>query len=101
MKALVVAALLAWQLGAAELKPQTVEAFDRYIKETEHRLDNATGFLWADESPDRAQRVKQGLIVVAPFGKRPDVEVTGGLVHDWVGSVFIPGATIEKTIEKM
>jgi len=27
--------------------------------------------------------------------------VIGGLVHDWVGSVFVPGATIEKTIRKM
>jgi len=101
MKCLAVAALILAQLSAADLKPQTVEAFDRYVRQTEERLGKATPFLWADESPDRARRVKQGEIVVAPFGKRPDIDVIGGLVHDWVGSVFVPGATIEKTIRKM
>jgi hypothetical protein len=101
MKCLALAALLVSQLGAGELKPQTVEAFDRYIRQTEQRLDARTGFLWADESADRARRVRQGQIAVEPFGPRPDMEVPGGLVHDWVGSVFIPGATLEKSLAVM
>jgi hypothetical protein len=101
MRCLAVAVFIASQLGAADLKPQTIEAFDRYIRQTEQRLDGRKDFLWADESADRAQRVRQGQIVVQPFGARPDMDVADGLVHDWVGSVFVPGVTLEKTIATM
>ncbi|MBZ5626900.1 MAG: hypothetical protein LAQ69_50730 [Acidobacteriia bacterium] len=101
MKRIVVAALLASSLGAAELKPQTVEAFDRYIRQTEQRLDGQKGFLWADESADRARRVRQGEIVVQRFASTPEADVPGGLAHDWVGSVFIPGVTLVKTLSAM
>jgi hypothetical protein len=92
------AALLALPACAAELKPQTIEAFDRYIRETDQRLSDSKVFLWADESPDRARRVKGGEIVVQPFHTKPTMAVPNGLVHDWVGSVFIPGATLERTL---
>src|SRR5450759_2604166 len=91
------AALLALPGCAAELKP-TVEAFDRYIRETEQRLADGKVFLWADESADRARRVKAGEVVVEPFRNKAVTPVPGGLVHDWVGSVFLPGATLERTL---
>ena len=85
--------------GAAELKPVTAEAFDQYIRQTEDRLNASKVFLWADESPDRARRVRAGEIVVQPFTGKPDRSLKGGgLLHDWVGSVFIPGATVEQTL---
>ena len=43
------AVLLALPAGAAELQPKTVEAFDRYIRQTEQRLADSKVFLWADE----------------------------------------------------
>jgi hypothetical protein len=92
------AALLALPACAAELKPQTVEAFDRYIRETEQRLADSKVFLWADETADRARRVKAGEVVVEPLRSEPVLTVPNGLVHDWVGSVFIPGATLERTL---
>jgi hypothetical protein len=92
------AALLALPACAAELKPKTVEAFDRYIRQTEQRLADAKIFLWADESADRARRVKAGEVVVEPFRGKAVTPVPGGLVHDWVGSVFLPGATLERTL---
>jgi hypothetical protein len=56
---------------AAELKPQTVAAFDRYVEQAEQRLDGRKSFLWAAESAARARRIRQGEIVVEP--------ATGGL----------------------
>jgi hypothetical protein len=50
MRWLAIVALAVSPLSAAELKPQTVEAFDRYIKQTEQRLQARKNFLWADES---------------------------------------------------
>jgi hypothetical protein len=75
-----------------------VEAFDRYIRQTEQRLADGKVFLWADESADRARRVKAGEVVVEPYGGKAVTPVAGGLVHDWVGSVFLPGATLEQTL---
>jgi len=89
----------ALHVAAADLKPATVEAFDRYIRETEQRLNARKAFLWADESPVRAQRVRQGEVVVEPTGAKALTEVAGGLIHDWVGAVFIPGVTLASTLE--
>jgi hypothetical protein len=101
MKWVAMAALAAVQTRAADLKPQTVEAFDRYARQTEERLDGPRTFLWADESPGRARRVRQGEVAVEPFTGKPDVAVPGGLVHDWVGAVFIPGATVDYTLARL
>jgi hypothetical protein len=99
MMRIAIAALCALPAYAAELKPATSQAFDEYIRQTEERLDASKTFLWADESADRARRVRAGEIVVQPFTGKPDRSVTGGgLVHDWVGSVFIPGATVAQTL---
>jgi hypothetical protein len=97
-------AVLLFSCGAqrafpADLKPDTVTAFDRYITQTEQRLDARKIFLWADESPDRARRVRAGEAVVDPAGAKPVVEISGGLIHDWVGSVFVPGVNLAATLE--
>jgi hypothetical protein len=98
MRSIALLALAVSAAAAAELKPKTVEAFDHYIAQTERRLADGPGFLWADEKPDRARRVKAGEVVVEPFHAKPVSAVPGGLVHDWVGSVFIPGVTVEQTL---
>ncbi len=82
----------------AELKPATVAAFDRYIQQTEQRLNQRKTFLWADESPERERRVRGGEVVVEPTGAKPVIEVTDGLIHDWVGAVFVPGVNLATTI---
>jgi hypothetical protein len=98
MRPLALALALAFPALPAELKPKTVEAFDRYIRQTEDRLAASQTFLWADESPDRARRARQGEIVVSPFNKKPEIALPNGLIHDWVGAVFIPGATLDRTL---
>ena len=99
MRWIAIAALCAIPAAGAELKPVTVEAFQQYVRQSEERLDASKGALWADQSPDRARRVRAGEIVVQPYNAKPDWSVAGGgLLHDWVGSVFIPGATVEQTL---
>jgi len=83
----------------ADLKPATAAAFDRYIHQAEQRLNERKSFLWADESPGRARRVRSGEVVVEPTGAKAIVEVTDGLIHDWVGAVFVPGVTLARTLE--
>jgi hypothetical protein len=82
----------------ADLKPATVAAFDRYMQQTEQRLNGRKPFLWSDESPERARRVRTGEVVVEPTGAKPVIEVTDGLIHDWVGAVFVPGINLAATL---
>src|ERR1035437_10357685 len=91
------AVLLALPASEAELQPRTVEAFDRYIRQTEQRMADSKVFLWADENADRASRVKAGEVAVVPFTGRAVIRVPGGLIHDWVGSGFLPGVSLERT----
>lgn len=98
MRWFALAMLLAAPLAAAELKPQTLDAFNRYIRQAEERLDARKDFLWASESAERLRRVRQGEIVVEPSGKSPISKVPGGLIHDWVGLVFLPGVTLAQTL---
>lgn len=81
-------------MGAAP--PATARAFDAYVRVTESRVDALLqlrdSFLWADSASRRA-RVRQAGVVVEPRNGRGDQKVDGGLIHDWVGATFIPGAT--------
>jgi hypothetical protein len=90
---------------AAELKPETVRDFDRYIHNTEARLEERLRpggeFLWVDEESQRGRAVRQGQLLIENLGGSGPVAVTGGLIHDWVGAVFIPGVTLARTLALM
>ena len=82
---------------AAELKPEAAQAYDRYIHDTEARLAAAKPFLWVDASPERLRIVRLGQVAVGPWKADGDTFVPGASIHDWVGAIFIPGGTLEKT----
>ncbi len=60
----------------------------------EQRVSPGQTFLWTDEDPERLQRVRAGEIVVAPAGPQVPKKITSGLIHDWVGAVFVPNASL-------
>lgn len=86
-----------------DLTKATQEEFQRYVKTVEATVDARTGgkrrFLWVDESAVRLQRVKdRGEVVIErTLGKGPQ-GITDGLVHDWIGTVFIKGVTLDQTL---
>ncbi len=85
-----------------QLKPRTLEAFESYIRDAEAGmqplLKGAGAFLWSDTSPERAQQVRQGKVVAKLWAGDWPVKVPNGLIHDWTGAVFVPGATVEQTL---
>ena len=85
--------LAATDLVAAELRPETADAFRKYIEQTERTLDSRPNFLWCDTA-----RAKSGELLVAPTGNSAEIKVPNGLIHDWVGCAFIPGATLAQTL---
>jgi hypothetical protein len=95
------ALLPAWT-AAAELRQPTLDAFNLYIRTTEARLaEQASGrrsFLWVDEDPQRRALVRQGQIVAQPYTGSGSQRVRDGLIHAWIGAVFIPGATLDKVL---
>ena len=100
---MVIMAVLASTGGgsAAEQKPETLAAFDKYIRLKEARLERPPAggsFLWADAAPDRSRQLRDGAVLAQPASDQHEVKVPDGLIHDWVGAVFIPGATVDKTI---
>ena len=59
------------------------------------RLDGHRPFLWVDEVADRGSHLRRGEILVAPVSGRGTQTVPNGLIHDWIGAVFIPHTTVE------
>ena len=97
----------AWMLAGlpdatrVQLEPATVEAFDKYMQAAQARFDNSLhggAFLWVDASSDRKRAVREGQILAEPSNQSGDIEVPGGLIHDWTGAVFVPGATLAQTL---
>jgi hypothetical protein len=86
------------QLGAMELQPTTLKAWDDYIAAADSRmqmrLNGQQPFLWSDEAAGRDSFLQRGKTVVAPAAGNGIVSVPGGLIHDWIGAIFIPQATL-------
>jgi hypothetical protein len=80
--------------SAAELKEETVRDWDDYMQTVNTQMQKRTTsdgrFLWSDEVPDRRDQLLAGDIIVSPFGPQVPKRVTSGLIHHWIGAVFIP-----------
>lgn len=95
--------LVSGALSAAELRPETVRAWDNYLASAHARMANRarSDFLWVDESDDRRQRVRAGEIVVAPIQPKMPIAVPHGLVHHWIGAYFIAGTHLQEVVDRL
>lgn len=98
-----IAALFPVPSSAANLKAETVAAWDGYVKSVSAALEERTraggSFLWTDEDPERIAKVHRGEIVVAPAPGPMPRKVPGGLIHHWAGAAFFPNAGISDLLE--
>jgi hypothetical protein len=94
---------------AVDLRPATDAAFHRYVQLSEQRMqsDMSSGsFLWVDGLPGQQsqevnERLKRGEVVtqrLETFDHGASIPVPGGLIHHWIGVVFIPGAGLQRTL---
>jgi hypothetical protein len=87
---------------AASLRPESVEAWNRYVAAAKAKMEKrARGnetFLWVDESAERRSRVQNGEIVVSETYSGVSKKAPSALIHDWIGAAFIPGARIEDVV---
>jgi len=116
--ALAALCLIAAPANAAELQQKTVEAFNHYVQLTEAQINSELArrepFLWVEGLPqDRRAaaeaRLRAGEVVIerldmldpgraSAAGDGKPVSVPGGMIHHWIGTVFIPGATLAQTL---
>lgn len=88
--------------AAADLQNRTIQAFDRYVRLTEARLNGNAPFLWIDGLPDAKRHEaldvvrRKGLSIERLETKENgrEIDVPGGMIHHWVGTAFVPGARI-------
>ena len=92
--------------AAADLQNRTIQAFDRYVRLTEARLSGPGSFLWIDGLPDARRREALELVRrkelsierVETKDNGREIDVPGGMIHHWVGTAFVPSATIEEAL---
>src|SRR5262245_37886908 len=93
--------LCATIVAAADLLEETGRAFDGYATQaTQVFLERVRGTVSATggaASPAAAART--GEVVARPAREDGIMTVPGGLVHHWVGSTFIAGATLEEALD--
>jgi len=89
-------------LQGADLKPETAAAYDHYIKATEEGLKKRMGrddFLWVGEHRKEKNLVWLGQTVIVPqktLDQGKEIEIPDGQLQDWLGSIYLEGATLER-----
>lgn len=107
---------LAGPANAADLEAKTISAFDSYVQATETQtaseLARREPFLWVENLPaDRRAaaeaQFRAGQVVIERLDTLNDgsggeqgkpIVVPDGMIHHWIGTVFIPGATLAQTL---
>lgn len=99
--------LLAW-LALLPLRAQfmtslsktTLQEFDAYQAQVDAELAQRTGgrraFQWVNEQADLRAKVKKGEIATHPHTGKNGKSIQDGLIHDWIGVVFLPAARIDQ-----
>ena len=81
------------------LKGDLQQKYDAYIAATEARIQrevHSAAYLWAEQSPERWHRVRKGDVFVEPWNAHGETAAGNGLIHDWIGALFIPAMTLAR-----
>lgn len=84
------------------LSAQTLAAFDSYIVEAESAMQSCfrgtTPFLSPESKAEPSQRAQDSHVSAQFWSSEGPVHVPDGLIHDWIGAAFAPGATVSETL---
>ncbi len=86
---------------------ETEAAFQRYVRLTEARVESELRregpYLWVDLQPGKREeyrrQLRAGEVVIESLQTRDggkEIECPGGDIHHWIGTVFIPGVTLDQ-----
>jgi len=97
-------------VSAAGPDSNTLAGWTRHVAAVEARMarELREGPFVAIDAPNRAddrRRMMAGALVTTAVDTRDAqgraIDVPGGLVHDWRGDVFIPGATLDQVLTRL
>lgn len=98
---------------AADLQPHTLAAFTRYVELTEQRIEadvaDPSRFLWIDTLTGADRRraletLRGGRVVIERLRTLDNghaIPIDDGMIHHWIGTVFVPGATVDAAVALM
>lgn len=86
--------------AAVELKRGTAAAFDHYVATLEAGINARvrSGRLLRLEPRGHRSELLAGAVVIEPAQANGETEIDAGLIHDWIGGLFVPGATLASTL---
>ena len=101
-------------ISNVELKPETTQAFNRYARLTEARINwevsHAESFLYVDRlAPDQRSEARAALRRGEMFMERLEtldasgekIQAPQAIIHHWLGTIFVSGASLRQTLELM
>jgi len=94
---------------SAELKKETATEFSRYISVSEDRIHSELRngpFLFVDALPETRRQeayaqLRKGQLLINQVNTKEEghpIEVHHGLIHDWVGVLFVPNVSLSQTL---
>jgi len=94
---------------ASSLQPATIRAFENYVAAVEARSGKSLAqgdFFWLDElakqkKEEAYERLKSGKVELRHVSGEEEGRnsaIPGGMIHDWQGMIFIPGAKLDEVL---
>jgi hypothetical protein len=96
----------------AELKPATIEAFDKYVKAAELRIDGELKspgrFLYINGLPEKQRSatlaaLKRGEIFMERLKTTDqaghEIKAPDAIIHQWMAAAFVPGVTLPQVLK--
>jgi len=104
---------LATPANAADLQVRTAQNYERYVALTQAQIDvelaQGNPYLWVERLPEPRRseaetQLRNGEVVIEHLetldnGKA--IPVPGAMIHHWIATIFVPGATLAQTLAFM
>jgi hypothetical protein len=85
-----------------KLEPATAAAFESYVKSVEQELNarwsGREPFLSLNVAPEDAKKLLAGDLLIRPATSPNPRSIPDGLIHDWVGALYIPDTSMERVL---
>jgi len=86
-----------------KLSPETVAEFEQYSADVEGKLrerwQGKKNLFYIEDDKQNEQRVLDGEVFIKQMNDGKPVEIKDGLIHDWLGAIYMPGTTVSRAID--
>jgi hypothetical protein len=104
---------LAAPANAADLQVRTAQNYERYVALTQAQIDvelaQGNPYLWVERLPEPRRseaesQLRNGQVVIEHLETLENgkpIPVPGAMIHHWIATIFVPGATLAQTLAFM